>query len=59
MAYLEVVDLPRDHSEQHHSLQYRPPLHPGVGGFCRITVRLLTNQDILLLIFHGGQAMRH
>ncbi len=57
MGYLEVVDLPRDHTEQHCSLQYRPPLHSGVGGFCRISMCPFTNHNILLLILHGGEAM--
>ena len=57
-GHLEVVDLPRDDREQHDSLQYRPPLHSGVGGFCGISMCPFTNHDIFLLILHGGKAMR-
>ena len=52
IGHLEVVDLPRDDREQHNSLQYRPPLHSGIGRFCRISVCPFTNHDIFLLVLH-------
>jgi hypothetical protein len=58
IGHLEVVDLPRDDREQHSSLQYRPPLHSAIGGFCRISMCPFTNHDIFLLIFYGGKAVR-
>lgn len=49
---LEVEHLEERVCDNDHELHCRPVLDSTVGGFCRISVSSLSDDDVVLFVFH-------